>query len=134
MQAGPERKEPTVTWVGSVVVDCHDLPAMISFWTEALHYVPRDPPGPDGVVLMDPEGVGPNLSLYRTEDGPLEEYRLHLDLYSSDPEAEVERLLRLGATLRHRAGPEEDFVTLADPDGNVFDIVDKKGWAGDRRA
>jgi catechol 2,3-dioxygenase-like lactoylglutathione lyase family enzyme len=116
-------------WVGSIVVDCSDLARMIAFWQEALHYVPRDPPEPDGVVLKDPEGRGPNLSLNPTPEGPLEDYRIHLDLYSPAPKQEVERLLRLGATLKRPAEKGHDFVTLADPDGNLFDVIDKKGWS-----
>ena len=121
-------------WIGSFVVDCTDLPRMIAFWQEALHYVPRDPPEADGVVLKDPEGLGPNLSLNRTSEGPLDDYRLHLDLYSSDPGREVRRLLRLGATLVRPAEKGHDFVTLADPDGNLFDVIDKKGWSTGRYA
>jgi Glyoxalase-like domain len=121
-------------WVGSVVIDCHDLDRMILFWRVALGYVPREPPTDDGVVLADPREVGPNVTLSRSDEGPLEDYRLHLDLYSSTPEAEVDRLVALGATVRRRAEPGEDFVTLADPDGNQFDVIDKRGWAFGRRA
>jgi len=121
-------------WIGSIVVDCTDLPRMIAFWKGALHYVPRDPPDQGCVVLKDPEGRGPNLSLNRTSEGPVDDYRLHLDLYSSDPELEVERLLRLGATLVKPAEEGHDFVTLADPDGNPFDVIDKKGWSFGRHA
>ena len=121
-------------WIGSIVIDCMDFPGMIAFWKEALHYVPREPPEEDGVVLKDPEGHGPNVSLNLTSEGPLEPYRLHLDLYSSDPEREVERLLRIGATLKRPAREGSDFVTLADPDGNVFDVVNKKEWSFGRRA
>lgn len=121
-------------WIGSVVIDCTNLPKMIEFWQAALHYVPRDPPGPDGVVLRDPKEVGPNVSLYRTDEGPLNDYRIHLDLYSSDPEREVERLLGLGATMNRPASEGHDFVTLSDPDGNLFDVIDKRGWAFGRRA
>jgi len=121
-------------WIGSIVIDCTDFPRMMAFWRETLHYVPREPPEKDSVVLKDPEGRGPNLSLNLTSEGPLEPYRLHLDLYSSDPEREVERLLGIGATLKRPAMEGSDFVTLADPDGNVFDVVDKKGWLLGRRA
>lgn len=121
-------------WIGSVVIDCTDFPRMLVFWQEALHYVPRDAPDAEGVVLKDPKGVGPNVSLYRTSEGPLHDYRLHLDLYSSNPEREVERLLRLGATMNRPADKDHDFVTLADPDGNLFDVIDKKGWSFGRRA
>ncbi len=121
-------------WIGSVVIDCSDFPRMFAFWQEVLHYVPRDPPDEGGVVLKDPTGVGPNVSLYRTDEGPLADYRLHLDLYSSDPEREVERLLRLGATMKRPADSGHDFTTLADPDGNLFDVIDKRGWAFGRRS
>jgi Glyoxalase-like domain len=116
-------------WIGSIVVDCTRLDEMIRFWTEALHYVPRDPPAPDGVVLKDPDGRGPNLNLCLSGEGPVEDYRLHLDLYATDPRAEVDRLLKLGATLKRPAEEGSDFVTLADPDGNLFDVIDKKGWS-----
>lgn len=120
-------------WIGSIVIDCTDLPRMMAFWQAALHYVPRDPPEADGVVLKDPAGRGPNVTLSRTFEGPLTDYRIHLDLYSSSPEREVERLTRLGATLREPAGAGRDFVTLADPDGNLFDVIDKRGWSSGQR-
>jgi len=120
-------------WIGSIVVDCTDFPRMMAFWQEALHYIPREPPEEGCVVLKDPEGRGPNLTINLTSEGPLDPYRLHLDLYSADPEREVDRLLRLGATLK-RSEKGEDFVTLADPDGNLFCVVNKKGWSFGRRA
>lgn len=43
--------------------------------------------------------------------------RVHLDLRSEDIAAEVERLVRLGATELHRVGSR---VTMADPEGNEF--------------
>ncbi len=107
---------------------------MIAFWQEALHYVPRDPPEPDGVVLKDPGSRGPNLSLNLTPERPLGDYRIHLDLYSSAREEEVQRLIRLGAKLKKAAEMGYDFVTLADPDGNLFDVIDKKGWEFGRRS
>ncbi len=97
---------------------------MVAFWREALHYVPRAPPKEGWVVLKDPEGRGPNVSVNLTSEGPLDDYRLHLDLYTPDQEGEVERLLRLGATLNRSPKEGEDFVVLADPDGNLFCVVD----------
>jgi len=107
---------------------------MIAFWQGALGYVPRDPPKEDGVILRDPVGAGPNLCLHRTDEGRLEDYRIHLDLYSSNAGSEVSRLLRLGATLNRPAEKGHDYVTLADPDGNLFDVIDKRGWSFGRRA
>jgi Glyoxalase-like domain len=51
---------------------------------------------------------------------------VHLDLYTTDKQAEVERLLGLGATRYEREyGTDEDFVVLVDPDGNRFCVVAK---------
>lgn len=118
-------------WIGSIVVDCTHLDQMIRFWSEALHYVPRSPPRPDGVILKDPKGKGPNLNLSLSGEGPLEPYRLHLDLYATEPQAEVDRLLALGAVMKLPAKAGHDFVTLADPDGNLFDVIDVN-WPGTR--
>jgi hypothetical protein len=55
---------------------------------------------------------------------------LHLDLYTKDQEAEVERLVRIGATrypLRYK--PDDDFVVLEDRDGNLFCVVQVGGRA-----
>ncbi len=124
MPAQPHDPERGTLWIGSIVIDCTDFDRMFRFWTEALHYTPRNAPKPDWVVLQDPTGKGPNLSLNLTSEGPLKDYRLHLDLYATHPLEELDRLLRLGATLVQPAEPGKDFVTLADPDGNLFDLVD----------
>jgi hypothetical protein len=120
--------EKSKIWVGAIVIDCTDLTKMMNFWQETLHYVPREAPSADSVILKDPEGVGPNISLNLTNEVPMNDYRIHLDLYSSDPKSEAERLISLGATLMRSPVEGEDFVTLADADGNLFDAIDKKGW------
>ncbi len=117
-------------WVGSIVIDCTDFERMLAFWSEALHYVPRNPPEGGWVVLKDPEGKGPNVSLGRTDEGPLNDYRLHLDLYVTDPLGELDRFRKLGARLVQPAQAGKDYVTLADPDGNLFDLVDVSWPAG----
>jgi catechol 2,3-dioxygenase-like lactoylglutathione lyase family enzyme len=116
-------------YVGSVVIDCNDFPRMLAFWQAALGYVPRDDPVEDGwAVLRDPHDERVNVSLQRVPEPRAGKNRLHLDLYAGDQEAEVERLLALGAT-RHARIPEpgDDFVLLQDPEGNVFCVVDKPG-------
>ena len=53
--------------------------------------------------------------------------RLHFDLYTPDQEGEVERLLGIGATRHPRVPePDEDFIVLADPEGNLFCVVDTR--------
>jgi catechol 2,3-dioxygenase-like lactoylglutathione lyase family enzyme len=113
--------------IGSVVIDCADFDAMARFWQEALRYVPREAPEDGWVVLCDPAGTGVNVSLQRVPEPRTGKNRLHFDLYTTEPEAEVERLLALGATRHPRiAEPGEDFTVLVDPDGNLFCVVDKR--------
>ena len=111
--------------IGSIVIDVKDFSRMMAFWKDALGYRPKREPTPDDpfVILKDPEGTGPNVSL----DG-MEPYRnvLHLDLYTDDPDGEVKRLLKLGATVFREREEGEDFVVLADPEGNLFCVVDTR--------
>jgi len=111
--------------IGSVVIDVKDFSRMMAFWKDALGYRPKREPTPEDpfVILKDPKGKGPNVSL----DG-MEPYRnvLHLDLYTEDPDGEVKRLLKLGATVFREREEGEDFVVLADPEGNLFCVVDTR--------
>ncbi len=113
--------------VGSVVIDCNDFEVMSSFWQQALRYEPRDSPEAGWVVLRDPQARGVNVSLQQVPEKPAEKNRLHLDLYTEDPETEIERLVGLGASSHRRTSePGEDFVVLEDPEGNLFCVVDKR--------
>lgn len=50
---------------------------------------------------------------------------MHLDLHTADKDAEVARLVGLGAreTGRHSFGEDFDWVVLADPEGNAFCVA-----------
>ncbi len=112
--------------IGSVVIDCSDFETMSRFWQEALRYVPREAPGDGWVVLRDPKGPNVNVSLNRVREPRAGKNRLHLDLYSEDPEGDAERLVDLGAVRHPRAAePGEDFVVLQDPEGNLFCVIDQ---------
>ncbi|MFN3648560.1 MAG: VOC family protein [Armatimonadota bacterium] len=116
--------------IGSIVIYCRDFPTMRRFWREALRYVPREEPEDGWVVLCDPRGPNVNVSLNRASEPRAERGRLHPDLYTPDAATEVERLLALGATLHpRRAEPDEDFTVLADPEGNLFCVVEKRARA-----
>jgi catechol 2,3-dioxygenase-like lactoylglutathione lyase family enzyme len=113
--------------IGSVVIDCNDFDAMSAFWREALGYVPREPAEDGWVVLRDPDGTGVSVSLQQVPEPRTGKNRLHFDLYTDDQEGEVERLLAIGATRHPRTpGPDEDFVVLEDPEGNLFCVVDTR--------
>lgn len=110
--------------VGSVVIDCNDLASMLAFWQEALGYVPKYPPEDDWVILRDPADRIVNVSLQVVPEPRVGKNRLHFDLYADDRDAEVRRLLAIGATVHPRTPePDEDFIVLADPEGNLFCVV-----------
>jgi hypothetical protein len=101
---------------------------MLAFWKEALHYIPRTPAKDGWVVLRDPLGKNTNVSLNQVSvsEKLMGRNWLHFDLYTSDQKSEVDRLLKLGATRHPQTyDPNDDFVVLEDPDGNLFCVVDK---------
>ena len=110
--------------IGSIVIHCREFDRMLAFWQAALHYEPREPAKDGWVVLRDPKGRSPNLSLNRTAKPRTSRSRLHLDLYTDNQEAEVARLVAAGARrYPWRYRPGADFVVLEDPDGNLFCVV-----------
>lgn len=121
--------------VGSVVIRVADLHAQIAFWTAALDYVVREPADDDFALLRSRSGAGPNVSLDAHASERTLPPRIHLDLYSDDQAAEVARLEALGAEVVpwDRMPSDADFVTMQDPEGNRFCVVDAAGWDGSAR-
>lgn len=112
--------------IGSIVILCYEFDRMLAFWKEALHYVHNEPVEGGWVILRDPDGRGPNVSLDQTPTRRSgKRSRLHFDLYTTDQQGEVERLVKIGATrYPWRYKPDDDFVVLEDPDGNLFCVVE----------
>ncbi|MBT2414134.1 VOC family protein [Streptomyces sp. ISL-12] len=116
--------------LGMPVIGVTDLPRAVVFWTQALDLVTADEWSSETWrTLHHADGSGRALGLLLSASPAEPRPRLHLDLFTDSAEeqrAEVQRLIGLGA----RAvdwdlyPPEPDFVVLADPDGNVFCVVD----------
>jgi len=87
-----------------MTLDCKDLEAMASFWSQALGRRVQ-PVVPGEYVALEPvDGGDPTLALQRVEEPKTAKNRLHLDLLVPDVDAEVARLEALGArrlTSRH---------------------------------
>jgi catechol 2,3-dioxygenase-like lactoylglutathione lyase family enzyme len=115
--------------IGSIVIYCTEWERTYAFWRDALGYVPRDPPEDGFGILRDPAGQGPELTVERREQTRAgKRSRIHLDLYTDDQPGEVERLLGLGAKrYPWRYQPGADYVVLADPDDNLFCVIDTAG-------
>src|ERR1700728_4760155 len=80
-----------------------------------------DDPEDDPTVLVEPPpGGAPRLWFERVPESKLVKNRVHLDLTCADVGAEVARLTGLGARELAR---HEHWVTMADPEGNEFDVM-----------
>ncbi|MET9661887.1 VOC family protein [Streptomyces sp. NPDC006510] len=112
--------------IGTLVMGASDVRRAAAFWKAALGYVERGPSTDDWVVLVPPEGPGAGLALGRSGTPVQEVPRVHLDLYTEEQDAEVDRLIALGAVrVDWDLYPEDpDFVVLADPEGNRFCVID----------
>lgn len=114
--------------IQSVLFDSYDPSALATFWQSVLGWR-RTYEDEVEIVLEPPEGsplagVVPDLLFLRVPDPTPGKNRLHLDLRPDDQDAEVERLISLGA--KHAdigQGPDVSWVVLADPEGNVFCVL-----------
>lgn len=114
--------------LGSIVIRCFLFSKTLEFWKQALGYVLREGPDEEGwAVLVDPAGIGINLSFQQvSEPRSGNRGRLHIDLYAEDQQAEVERLVSIGASRYPWAyEADADYIVLADPDDNLFCVVSK---------
>ena len=119
-----------------VVVHAVDHTALGRWWAEALGWVVVGDTAEEFEIRPEPERL-PGILFAPVEDAPAEDApavksRLHLDFRPADQDAEVARLLALGARradlgqdLGQRSRP---WVVLADPEGNEFCVL------GPRRA
>jgi predicted enzyme related to lactoylglutathione lyase len=102
-----------------LVLDCADPDRLAGFWAEALGYTEVGRAG-SYVMLVDPDGGGPQLLLQRVAEEKAGKNRMHLDLHTPDVDAEVARLEALGA--RRIADPHHEhgshWVVMADLEGN----------------
>ena len=115
--------------LGFPVIGVTDLERAIAFWTAALSlHATEEWASPNWRTLTTADGHRA-LALMTSASTAETRPRLHLDLFvdtTAEQDAEVRRLLDLGATETDWDSypPEPDFVVLADPDGNLFCVVD----------
>jgi len=127
-----------------LVIDCADPEPLAGFWVAALGY--EFEPPPDGYdnwddywravgvsedelglgldCIVDPARRGPRIWFQVVPERKAAKNRLHLDLAATDWETEVGRLIGLGASrIREVQENGNRWITLADPEGNEFDLV-----------
>jgi hypothetical protein len=110
----------------ALTFDCADAVLLGEFWSAVLEH-PVDPDGSEdftAIGLADGNKLRPAWMFIKVPEAKTAKNRFHPDLTATDHQAEVERLIGLGAK---RVGDFDEagaqWTTLADPEGNEFDIV-----------
>ncbi|MEH0845481.1 VOC family protein [Micromonospora sp. CPCC 205711] len=115
----------TSVWA-SMTVDALDPGRLARWWAEALGYqvVSEDA---DAVEIRRSADRLPGIVFVAVAEAKRTKNRLHLDLAPDDQEAEVERLVDMGA--RHVDIDQGDvyWTVLADPEGNEFCVLRPQG-------
>jgi predicted enzyme related to lactoylglutathione lyase len=115
-----------------VVIDADDLSGLARFWSAVLGWRVLSEREREVIIGADPEApVG--ICFMPSPDNKVVKNRVHLDLNPggdatpAEREAEIERLLSLGAR-RVEIGQrgDESWTVLADPEGNEFCVVRPK--------
>jgi predicted enzyme related to lactoylglutathione lyase len=105
-----------------VTFDCANAADLAGFWAQLLR-TEVDAEGNEFFATVNKAADGPALMFIQVPEERAGKNRLHLDLATADWAAEVDRIVGLGAK---RVGEFDEYgahwVTLADPEGNVFDL------------
>jgi hypothetical protein len=111
-----------------VTVDAHEPGSLARFWAAALGWRVTFEDDVE-TVIEPPEGspavdVAPDILFIKVPDEKVVKARMHFDLRPDDQQAQVERLIALGATHADIGqGDEVPWVVLADPEGNEFCVL-----------
>lgn len=89
--------------LGTVVIGAEDVDRAVGFWAAALGYdvVPFADADDGFTILVPPDRVGTRIALHRSTASVQAHPRVHVDLVvdtAAEQAAEVERLVRVGAT------------------------------------
>jgi hypothetical protein len=120
------------SFISHTTIDAHDAYGLSEWWKPVLGYVDLegDPnePGHEECMIRDPE-TGHRLLFIEVPDPTPGKPRIHLDVRPRERgrDEEVAWLLEYGATQvadhRGKYGPGSGWVTLADPEGNLFCVL-----------
>jgi hypothetical protein len=120
-----------------VVFDCAHPASLARFWAAVLdgyevapyddeelarlHELGVDDPEDDPTVLV----IGPGPPRYFFQKVPEDKVvknRVHIDLVADDVDAELDRLVELGASVLDDR-PDRTYIVLNDPEGNEFCLM-----------
>jgi predicted enzyme related to lactoylglutathione lyase len=110
----------------TLVIDASDVRRLADFWTQVLDWqVVYE--SDDEMVIAKDENTYPAIIFGTVPEAKSVKNRLHIDLNPDDQDAEVERLIVLGATRaevgQSKAAEPVRWVVLADPEDNEFCVL-----------
>jgi predicted enzyme related to lactoylglutathione lyase len=108
--------------LGEICIDAADIDALGQWWSTVLGW-PAEETGDGDVMLRAPAGAGPDWLFVEVADQKVVKNRIHFDLTPDDQQAEVERLIALGARHVDIGQGDQTWVVLADPEGNEFCVL-----------
>lgn len=111
----------SLTWE-QTVIDAYDPVALGRWWAEALGWVIVNDTVEDFEIHESSDRV-PGIIFEDVGETKQQKNRVHLDFQTTDQEAEVQRLLRLGASRVDVGQGNVSWVVLADPEGNEFCVL-----------
>jgi hypothetical protein len=107
-------------------IDSRDPAALGNWWRQALGWIVVNDDPDEFEIRPAPDRL-PGLLFVPVPEHKTIKNRLHLDFRPDDRDAEVERLLGLGATRADVGQGEQSWVVLADPEGNEFCVLGSRG-------
>ena len=117
-----------------IVVDAHTPSTLAQFWAEVLPGYSIRPydaaeiarlasigltPETDTGVPID--GTGPTIWFQKSPSKTIQRNRIHFDVSGRPRSVEVERLEKLGASIRDE---RQNHTVMLDPEGNEFCVFD----------
>jgi predicted enzyme related to lactoylglutathione lyase len=114
----------TIPRLAAVTFDAAEPPKLAAFWSEVLGRPLDREPSPNFASIGMADTPGPAWYFIRVPEGKTAKNRFHPDLAAEDREAEVGRLLALGAERvddHEMAGVR--WTVLRDPEGNEFCVA-----------
>jgi predicted enzyme related to lactoylglutathione lyase len=109
-------------------IDCEDPNRLAAFWAAVLGWVVTDG-DEEGTTIKPSVEAGWGIDFFVVPDGPKQnKNRVHLDVSPTDrdQDAELQRLLDLGARRVDIGQGEVTWHVLADPEGNEFCLLRRR--------
>jgi len=105
-----------------ICVDAADVRALGQWWSQVLGWPAEDTEDGDA-LLRAPGGAGPDWLFVPVPEGKVVKNRIHFDFTPDHQQAEIDRLIGLGARHVDIGQGEQSWVVLADPEGNEFCVL-----------